>query len=88
MFFQQKKQLSPGLENLWATGEQIIVAHIAFACEAFQPHLALAPSRLSILFIFSGGIFLKLNGRKRGSVGFLLRQEVGVIRSDASDLFY
>ena len=48
---------------------------------------ALAPFRLSILFIFSGGIFLKLNGRKRGSVGFLLRQEVGVIRSGASDLF-
>ena len=32
---------------------------------------ALAPFRLSMLFLFRGGIFLKLNGRKRDSVGHL-----------------
>src|SRR3989338_5812353 len=36
---------------------------------------ALAPFRLSMLFLFRGGIFLKLNGRKRGSVGLLLRKK-------------
>ena len=36
---------------------------------------ALAPFRLSMLFLFRRGIFLKLNGRKRGSVGLLLRKK-------------
>ena len=33
---------------------------------------ALAPFRLSMFFLFRGGDFLKLNGRKRDSVGLLL----------------
>ena len=39
-------------------------------------------------FYFFAGDFLKIEWAKRDSVGFLSRQEVGVIRGGASDLFY
>lgn len=49
---------------------------------------ALAPFRLSFLIFFAGGFFLKLYGRKRGSVGLLLRKKRSVNTVVSRTLYY